>query len=117
MSAKVRTLVVLPGVVIAILILFALQLLAPGDTLDQRGSGNAHIAFSVDHGMLLAPDACVTVRWQLDHIQKVYFDDLPTVGQSIQQVCVDAPTLPALHVVFQDGTMQDYLLDVKFLVE
>jgi len=117
MAVKARILVVLLGGIVLILILLALQLLAPGDKIDQTGEGDAHIVFGVDYGMLIAPGACVTVRWQVDHIQAVHFNDQPTVGQGIEQVCTNDRTLPVLKIEFQDNTSQDYQVGVKFLVE
>ncbi|MEO8396021.1 MAG: GDSL-type esterase/lipase family protein [Chloroflexota bacterium] len=116
MMTKVRIVALLMAAVALILVFLALQLFAPGDKLE-TDSGDAHIVFSADHGMLIAPGACVTVRWQVDHIQTVYFNELPTVGQGIEQVCTNTPTLPVLRVEFQDGTAQDYHLGVQFLVE
>ncbi|MBI1257932.1 MAG: hypothetical protein GC204_10710 [Chloroflexi bacterium] len=117
MSVKVRILLVLLGGVILILLLLASQLLAPGDTLEQFGPDQAHVVFSADHGMVLAPGACVTVRWQLDYVKAVHLNGHAEVGQGIQKVCVDEKTMPVLHVDFTNNTAADFSLNIHFLVE
>lgn len=114
---KIQLVVLMIGTIALMFVLLALQLLAPGEIIDETAAGGAHIVLSVDQGMLFAPGACVTVRWQVDHIQAVYFDDFPTIGKSFKQVCTDTQMLPVLRVKFQDGTSQDYQPQVKFLVE
>ena len=115
--AKIRIVVLLAGSIALLLVILALQLLAPGDQLEQTGPGDAHIVFSADHGMVLAPGACLTVRWQVDHVKAVHLNGQPEVGQGIQQVCVDEKTLPVLHVDFTDNTATDVTLNIDFLVE
>jgi lysophospholipase L1-like esterase len=114
---KVQIVVLLVGAIALILVILALQLLAPGGKIDQTGEGNAHIVFSADQGMLIAPGSCVTVRWQVDHIQAVHFDDQPAVGQGIEQVCTNDGKLPVLQIEFRDDTVQNYQLRIRFLVE
>src|SRR4051812_37816379 len=117
MTIKTRILVVLFGGVALILILLALQLLAPGDRLEQSGPDKAHVVFSADHGMVIAPGSCVTVRWQVDFIQAVYLNKNATVGQGVANLCVDEQSMPVLHVKYVDNTTADYPLQIKFLVE
>ena len=117
MVTKVRILVLLIGAIALILVILALQLLAPGDQLEQSGPDTAHVAFSADHHMLIAPGACVTVHWQVDHIQAVYIDGQPTVGEGYKQICVDEQTMPLLRVEYVDKTAADFPLTIHFLVE
>jgi lysophospholipase L1-like esterase len=117
MTPKSHTVIILLSAIVLILVFLALQLLTPGEKIDQTVSDNAHIVFSADHGMVFAPGACVTLRWQVDHIREVRFDDQSAVGQDVESVCGTSQTTHILHVEFQDGTSQDYSLQVKFLVE
>src|SRR4051794_4463385 len=107
MPLKARILVVLLGGIVLILIILALQLLAPGDKLEQAGPGNAHVVFSADHNMVITPGGCVTVRWQVDFIQAVYLNKNATVGQGVANLCVDEQSMPVLHVKYVNNTTAD----------
>ncbi len=117
MTVKARILVVLLGGIGLILVILALQLLAPGDKLEQAGPGNAHVVFSADHNMVIAPGSCVIVHWQVDFIQAVYLGKKAAVGQGVANWCVDEQSMPVLHVKYVDNTTADYPLQIKFLVE
>lgn len=99
-----------------ILAVLAAQLLVAGEQVEREGAGGALIAFSADRDAVLAPGGCVTVRWQVDHIQAVYLNDQATVGQGFETVCLDGVTLPALRVEFTDNTSAEYVLPVKILI-
>ena len=100
-----------------ILVMVALQLLAPGEKVETTDSSSGHILFSVDQRMVLAPGACVIVRWQVDHIQAVYINGEPTVGAGSKQLCVDAQTMPVLRVEYEDQRSSEYPLEIQFLAE
>ena len=65
---KLRIVVSLLSLIPLILVILALQLLAPGDRIDQTGADGAHIVFAADQHMVAAPGTCIYVRWQVDHI-------------------------------------------------
>ncbi len=113
---KIRIIAVLVGAVALILVILALQLLAPGDRIDVAGPDDAHIIFSADHAVVFAPGSCVTVRWQVDYIQAVYIDDVAAVGAGFKRACVDETTTPVLRVQFRDNTALDYQLSIDFLI-
>ena len=114
---KVGRVALLVSAIALILVILALQLLTPGDTLDQTGPGGARIEFSADHGMVIAPGACVNVHWHVDHIAAVYINDDPTVGEGYRQLCGDDAAMPMLRVRFSDDTTLEIPLQIKFLVE
>src|SRR5579871_1403177 len=114
---KIRLLALWIGTATLVLIVFALQLLAPGDTVQATGVGSATIQFSGDHRMVAVPGMCMVVRWQVDQIQAVYVNGMPSIGQGSQQVCVTDTQMPSLRIVFKDGTTATYLLAITFLTE
>lgn len=113
---KARSLTILTGAIAAILVMLALQLLVPGETLQQSGADGAQIRFSADRRMLVAPGGCVTVRWRVDNIESVYINGDPTVGEGFEDVCVDESTMPVLGVEFDDNTKVDFTLNIQFLI-
>ncbi|MFN8449734.1 MAG: hypothetical protein U0521_14390 [Anaerolineae bacterium] len=54
------------------------------------GPGDARIDFSIDHNMVKWRSTRVTLRWQVEHIQAVYFEGQPTVGEGLQNLCAYA---------------------------
>lgn len=113
---KKRIGVFLLGAIALILAVLAAQLLVPGEKIEQEGAGGALIVFSADRDAVFAPGGCVTVRWQVDHIQAVYLNDQAAVGQGFQVVCLDGTALPTLRVEFTDNTSAEYQLPVKILI-
>ncbi len=105
------------GAAALILIVLGLQLLAPGNTRHFDGPGGALVDFSSEHGMVIAPGACLKVVWKAEHIQAIYINDTPTVGEGFDTVCVDETTFPILRVEFTDNTEAEFQLPVAFLVE
>lgn len=75
-----------------------------GATVSLRAD-NRRIPFSTD---------CLTVRWQTDSIQAVYFNEQPTVGMGEAETC---GTSPALTVVFRDNFTQVYTLERRVIVD
>ncbi len=112
---NIRFIQLLIAGVAAILILLAVQLLLPGETIQQAGPGGAQIAFSADRRMIAAPGTCVRVRWQVDHIRAVHLNGVAQVGQGFADVCDQ--NVAVLHVDFDDQTATDYSLEIPYLVE
>ncbi len=105
------------GALALVLVVFSAQLLAPGETIQTSGVGNATILLSADHAMVAFPGACLNVSWQVEQIQAVYINGKPTIGRGAQSICVTETQMPDLRVIFKDGTRADYRLDVMFLTE
>ena len=55
---------------------------------------------------------CTTVRWDLDNIDKVYFDGKPTVGHGSAKVCPTETKTYNLLVVAHDGTRTNYPITI-----
>lgn len=117
MTSKTRLLALLLGGIALICIILALQLIAPGAKTLHETVGTATIDFSADRRMVALPGGCVTVKWHVEHIQDVYINRTPTVGDGQKDVCVDRATMPALRVKFEDGTKRTYTLTIGFLAE
>lgn len=100
-----------------IFVALAVQLFTPGEKIESTGPNGARITFSTDREMVIAPGGCVMVRWLVDHIKEVYLNDMPTVGQGFQTICLDGTTMPTLRLVFNDNTSSEYTLPVAFLIE
>lgn len=115
--AKIRLQVFLIAAIALIPVVMALQLLAPGVEFQRSRPDGAQIAFRADHAMVAAPGGCVMVFWQVDGIQAVYINGVPTVGEGFQRICVDETTMPVLRVAFADNTASEYQLNIDFLSE
>jgi hypothetical protein len=55
------------------------------------------ISFSVDQALVQAA-SCVTLRWHVEEIDSVYYQNKPTVGESSSNECPVSDTLYSLHV-------------------
>jgi hypothetical protein len=56
---------------------------------------------------------CTTLRWFTQHIDSVYIDGAPTVGESSLQICPQRTQTYVLLVRFRDGTEQTYSLTIQ----
>jgi hypothetical protein len=52
------------------------------------------------------------VRWDVEGAREVYFEGIPVTGHEQRQQCPTLTTTYTLHVVFQDGSAQDYTVTV-----
>ncbi len=122
MSPKARTIMLLLGGIALIFVILSVQLIAsPPTEINETvagassGASDAQISFSADHKLVIAPSACVTVRWHVEYIEAVYIDGEPTIGDGQQIDCVDETTMPVLRVQFSDNTIVEYRLEIGFL--
>ncbi len=113
---KARTLAFLVIAIALILIILALQLIAPGEKSLHETIGDASITFTADRRMVAAPGGCVTVHWQVEYIEAVYINGEPTVGEGERDTCVTETTMPVLRVEFTGGAVTDYTLTIDFLI-
>lgn len=83
----------------------------------QADEGQARIVFTADRRSVFLAGDCLTVRWQVTRIRAVAVNGQPTPGEGEQRVCVSpAPeTLPTLQVVFQDNSVQKYVLPISIV--
>ncbi len=83
----------------------------------QADAGQARIVFAADRRSVFLAGDCLTVRWQVTGIQTVAVNGQPTLGEGEQRVCITAApeTLPTLQVVFQDNSVQKYVLPISIV--
>jgi hypothetical protein len=75
------------------------------------------IQFEVMRGVILSPWQCVTARWDVEGIEKVFFDDTATIGQADGQFCpynANRPE-PTLYIDFQGNFIQEFTIPVTVL--
>ena len=58
------------------------------------------------------PDECTTIRWDVDNIKAVYFEDQPTTGHNSQQVCPTATTTYTLLVQMVNDQRQTFPITI-----
>lgn len=109
-----RSAVLLISIALAIFAGMGLSLNLPPPEIDTT-EGEAIINFRADRGAILFSGDCVDVSWQVEHIEAVYINHLPTVGEGERNVCVYAASRPTLNVTLQDGREIDYPLDIVIL--
>ena len=73
-----------------------------------------YISFTSDRGLAPTINAgeCVTLSWHVEGIREVYYQGLPTVGQSSVQECPGSTTTYNLRVVLVDGTVDNRYITV-----
>jgi hypothetical protein len=76
---------------------------------DSRGGATVQVV--ADRNRLVVPGECLHLTWQAEGIQAIFLNDAPTVGSGDRELC--APANPALRVVFQDGSEQQYPVAVE----
>ncbi len=119
MTPKARSITLLLSGIALIFVILGLQLItAPPAMIDETlgEAPTAHVSFSADRKLLIAPGSCVTVRWTVTQIKAVYINDAPTVGSSAQVVCVDPAAPPTLRVRLLDGSQAEFHLALDFLI-
>lgn len=60
-------------------------------------------------------NTCTIVRWNVQNIREVYFENQPAVGDGSQQVCPTADTTYTLLVIAQDGSRTPYPITIRVL--
>jgi len=75
---------------------------------------DAIIFFEADPLFVTLPGDCVTVRWRVENIREVYFNDQPQIGEGQRQTCLE--TAPTLRIKFQDESEGSYSLSVPTLI-
>jgi hypothetical protein len=56
---------------------------------------------------------CTTVRWDVEGVREVYFEGAGVTGHEERQMCPGQTTTYTLHVLFTDGSTQDYTATVN----
>jgi hypothetical protein len=56
---------------------------------------------------------CSTVRWDVEGVREVYFEGAGVTGHEERQMCPGQTTTYTLHVIFRDGSTQDYTATVN----
>ena len=72
----------------------------------------AIIDFRVDRDSI-AYGECAVLSWNVENIDKVYYQNNPTIGQGSSQECPTSTTTYRLNVLLRDGTSQDRYLTVS----
>ncbi|MFZ4827035.1 MAG: hypothetical protein ACOYLB_06745 [Phototrophicaceae bacterium] len=72
----------------------------------------AIIDFQVDRDSIPYGE-CATLSWNVENIDKVFYQNNPTVGQGSSQECPTSTTTYRLSVLLRDGTSQDRYLTVS----
>lgn len=67
---------------------------------------NASINFWAD-SYSISPGQCTVVRWDVQGVQAVFFNEQGVAGQGAQQVCPTQTTTYNLRVVMNDGSQQN----------
>src|SRR5262249_37036642 len=62
--------------------------------------------------MIVKPLDCTTIRWDLENIKAVYFENQPTTGHNSQQVCPRLTTTYSLLVDKLDGSSQTFTITI-----
>jgi len=77
--------------------------------------GTPVIVFAPDNSQV-APGKCTQVRWHVENVREVYYENLPSFGDGTHQECIDdeAETY-ALTVVFATGQTKIYTTTVDVL--
>ncbi|HEX2907938.1 MAG TPA: hypothetical protein VHO69_13800, partial [Phototrophicaceae bacterium] len=109
--AGILVLVFFAGLLILILVLLAV--FSPPITVNVT-EGQAQISFSANRSRVLLHNNCVTVNWEVEGIQTVLINTLPTVGTGQQEMCVTPEQRPTLLVTLVDGSEREYQLDIQF---
>ena len=60
----------------------------------------------------IKPGDCTTIRWDLENIQAVYFENQPTTGHNSQQVCLRETATYTLLVQMLDGQSQTFPITI-----
>ena len=68
----------------------------------------ADVRFSMDRAYIPFHDSCVLTRWQVEGIQAVHINGMPTIGEGERLVCGEAPRL---WITFQDGSDRVYRIE------
>lgn len=95
----------------AVLLILAILVFIPTPAIIETEQNGASIFFAANRTVLLAADECVTLRWQVEHIQAVYLNQEAQVGSGETYLC-GLPQQPMLDVTFQDGGKETYQLPV-----
>jgi lysophospholipase L1-like esterase len=116
LSPQARTLgyfllAVAPALIAAFLILISPPIVIV------TGEGQSKIFFSAERRSVFLAGECLTARWEVEGIKEVYINDQPTTGSDSRAICVtpDADTMPTLKVIFQDGAVREYRLDISIV--
>lgn len=77
------------------------------------------VAYTIERPYVLFPWECVPVRWYVDGIENVFFDDSPTVGESMTDYCPATANRPQpmLYVDFRGNFIQEYTLPLTVITQ
>ena len=65
--------------------------------------------------MKIYSDECTTIRWDVDNIKAVYFENQPTTGHNSKQVCPTYDTTYTLLVDMLDGSSQRFTITISVI--
>jgi hypothetical protein len=79
----------------------------------------AVLNYNVTRQVILHPGQCVSVGWNVEGIENVFFDDQPAVGQQVVSYCPYRANLPdpTLYIDFQGNFIQEFTVPITILTE
>lgn len=91
------------------------QLLLPAPLAISARVGEGEVFFVANRQAVLLGDDCVVVRWLVEQIAAVFYNDEPQIGTGRVEACALADAAPTLRVQFRDGRIEVYRLEITIL--
>ncbi len=87
------------------------RIIIPTPAIINTHESDATIFFTASRSTVWSPDACVTLRWQVENIDEVYLNGEAQIGSGEMQDC-GLTESPNLRLKFRDGSEQTYTLPI-----